>query len=366
MFASLNMLRIKTMKTLNVETFEFSESYLQFFDKMEKANSFLENIIETKNKDLNDIAVYSILNTTISDGGYWCFFAGLASKYGLVPKEVMPETFHSSDTDILNEMLDIRLRKAAMLIRNAKDDSEIEKIKENALYEVYNICVKAIGMPPKRFTYTYKDKDKKFVKLENITPLEFLENYTSKDILDKCEIVADPRGIHEIGRVLELPYATSVKSFGNAKFLNVPLDELKRVTIESIKDGIPVWFGCDVAKESDRKKGIMDSELFDYNMILTDLGEFSKADRLMYRHSNLTHAMSFVGVDLDENGMPITWAVENSWGDSVGKDGIFSMSDKWFEDHTYSVVVDRKYIDEKLLKGYDLETIKLDILDPLA
>lgn len=137
------------MKTLNVETFEFSESYLQFFDKMEKANSFLENIIETKNKDLNDIAVYSILNTTISDGGYWCFFAGLASKYGLVPKEVMPETFHSSDTDILNEMLDIRLRKAAMLIRNAKDDSEIEKTKENALYEVYNICVKAIGMPPK-------------------------------------------------------------------------------------------------------------------------------------------------------------------------------------------------------------------------
>lgn len=366
MFSALNVLRVTTMEKLNVETFEFSQAYLQFYDKLEKANTFLHYVIETKDLPLTDRLVERIMYGGAEDGGYWNFFVGLATKYGVVPKGVMPETYHSSNTDILNEVLDLRLKKAASLIRSAKEAKEIEKIKEDALYQVYNICVKALGEPPKKFTYEYRDKDKKFVRISDITPKEFMEKYAKEDLLSKVELVQDPREENEKARLYQVPYTCSVLEHGPYTFINVTLEELKKVTVASIKDGVPVWFGCDVGRFSDRKKGILDSDLYDYNNTLTDLGEFSKKDRLINYSSFMTHAMTFVGVDLDDNGKPLMWEVENSWGDEVGKKGIFSMSDKWFDDHTYSVVVDKKYISDEFIKAFDKEVIKLEYFDPLA
>ncbi|WP_288771358.1 C1 family peptidase [Sneathia vaginalis] len=366
MFSALNVLRVNTMEKLNVETFEFSQAYLQFFDKIEKANTYLEYIIETKDLPVRDRLVEHIMSIGVSDGGYWSFFVGLATKYGVVPKSVMPETFHSSNTDILNEVLDVRLKRAACLIRKAKTSEEISKIKDETLYQVYNICVKALGMPPKKFTYEYRDKDKKFVRIKDVTPKEFMELYAKDDLLSKVELVADPREEHMKGRMYELPYSCSVIEYGPSKFLNVTIDELKKVTIASIKDGAPVWFGCDVGQSSDRKLGILDSELYNYDKTLTQLGEFSKVDRLLNYSAYMTHAMTFVGVDLDDEGKPLMWEVENSWGDEVGKKGIFSMSDKWFDDHNYSVVVDKKYISDEFKDGLDKEVIKLDYFDPLG
>ena len=366
MFSALNVLRVSTMEKLNVETFEFSQAYLQFYDKLEKANTFLHYVIETKDLPLTDRLVERIMYGGAEDGGYWNFFVGLATKYGLVPKEAMPETYHSSNTDILNEVLDLRLKKAASLIRKAKTTDEIGKIKEDALYQVYNICVKALGEPPKKFTYEYRDKDKKFVRISDITPKEFMEKYVKDDLTSKIELVEDPREENEKARLYQVPYTCSVLEHGPYTFLNVTLEELKRVTIASIKDGAPVWFGCDVGRFSDRKKGILDSDLYDYDNTLTELGEFSKKDRLINYSSFMTHAMTFVGVDLDENGKPLMWEVENSWGDEVGKKGIFSMSDKWFDDHNYSVVVDKKYVSDEFMKAFDKEVIELDYFDPLA
>lgn len=366
MFSALNVLRVGTMEKLNVETFEFSQAYLQFYDKLEKANTFLHYVIETKDLPLTDRLVAHIMYGGAEDGGYWNFFVGLATKYGVVPKEVMPETYHSSNTDVLNEVLDLRLKKAASLIRKSKTIEEAEKIKEDALYQVYNICVKALGLPPEKFTYEYRDKDKKFVRISDITPKEFMEKYAKDDLLAKVELVQDPREENEKGRLYQVPYTCSVLEHGPYTFLNVTLEELKKVTIASIKDGAPVWFGCDVGRFSDRKKGILDSELFDYDNTLTELGEFTKKDRLINYSSFMTHAMTFVGVDLDENGKPKMWEVENSWGDEVGKKGIFSMTDKWFDDHNYSVVVDKKYISDEFKGGLDKEPIILEYFDPLA
>lgn len=366
MFSALNVLRVGTMEKLNVETFEFSQAYLQFYDKLEKANTFLHYVIETRDLPLTDRLVAHIMYGGAEDGGYWNFFVGLATKYGVVPKEVMPETYHSSNTDVLNEVLDLRLKKAASLIRKSKTIEEAEKIKEDALYQVYNICVKALGLPPEKFTYEYRDKDKKFVRISDITPKEFMEKYAKDDLLAKVELVQDPREENEKGRLYQVPYTCSVLEHGPYTFLNVTLEELKKVTIASIKDGAPVWFGCDVGRYSDRKKGILDSELFDYDNTLTELGEFTKKDRLINYSSFMTHAMTFVGVDLDENGKPKMWKVENSWGDEVGKKGIFSMTDKWFDDHNYSVVVDKKYISDEFKGGLDKEPIILEYFDPLA
>lgn len=366
MFSGLNVLRVKTIKHLNVETFEYSESYLQFFDKIEKANTFLENIIETKDLKAGDRLLSHILDINISDGGYWNYFTGLVKKYGLVPKACMPETFHSSNTDILNEVLEMRLKKAASLIRKAKNKAEIEKIKEDALYEVYNICVKTLGKPVEKINFSYMDKKNKYHVIKDKTPLEFMKEYAPVDLLEMIEIVDDPRKANKKSRVYELPYSMSVYEYGPSRFLNVTLEELKSATIKSIKAGIPVWFACDVARDYSRDKGILDSELYLYDKILTDLGEFSKEDRLVNQASYLTHAMAFIGVDLDEKGNPVNWKVENSWGSEIGNKGIFSMSDDWFDKHTYSVVVDKKYISKKFLKGLEQEVIKLEYFDPIG
>ncbi|VWL85754.1 C1 family peptidase [Oceanivirga miroungae] len=363
MFSGLNVLRAMTKEKLNVENFEFSQSYLQFYDKIEKSNSYLEYVVETKDLDIMDRLASYIVSNPAEDGGYWNFFQGLVLKYGVVPKEIMPETFHSSDTTRLNEMLELRLKKAAVEIRKEKSDKKIEKIKEKALYDVYNICVKAIGLPPKEFSYEYYDKDKKFHSIKDMDPKKFLSEYVGVNVEDKIQIVHDPRENYEVGRIYRVPYTVSVYEYGPTSYLTVSMEELKKATIKSIKDNIPVWFACDVAKESHYKTGIMDPNLFDYDNTLTELGEFSKADRLLTNASVLTHAMTFVGVDLDENENAKTWKVENSWGDEIGKKGIFSMSDDWFEKHNYECVVDKKYISEEYLSAFEKEEIVLPWYD---
>ena len=231
---------------------------------------------------------------------------------------------------------------------------------------MYNICVKALGKPPKSFTYEYRDKDKKFVRLSNITPLEFKEKYVEESVKDKIVLLADPRKDKEVGRLYELEYATSVLEYGASTHLNVPIEELKKAIISSIKEKEPVWFGCDVGRDSDRASGVMDLNLYDYDRTLTELGKFTKEERLLYQSSFLTHAMVFIGVNLDDDSKPLKWKVENSWGKDRGKDGIFSMTDEWFDEHTYEAVVDKKYISPKYLKGLEKEVIKLEYFDPLG
>ncbi|MDO5737913.1 MAG: C1 family peptidase [Eubacteriales bacterium] len=370
-FAAVNSLRQIVMEKLNVESFEFSEVHLYFYDKVEKANTYLEEIIRTADRDLLDRETQLIMDSTVYDGGFWEYFVPLCKKYGLIPKSVGPESFHSADSYMFTKQMDWRLKSHAMAIRKAKaegkDNRELRKIKDQALEEVYDICIKCLGKPVEKFTYTYRDKDKKYQRLEELTPVEFFEKYIGAEELDKrVNLISDPRDIHPHGRVLELESARSVYESAPASGLNVPIEDLAEAVLKSVKDGVPVWFACDVGKDIDRKLGILDDKLFRYNDILPKLGDFTKADRFASGYSQATHAMNITGVDLDEDGKPLYWKVENSWGDDLGKKGTFSMSHSWFLEYTYEAIVDKKYVPEKWLKGLDEEPIKLEPWDRIA
>ncbi len=308
MFSGLNVLRLKVMEKLNLKTFEFSQVYLFFMDKMEKSNNFLELMIEHIDEPLGSRLMDSLLDLGADDGNFFECFDDLISKHGIVPKSVMPETFSSSDSGAFVEQINVRLKRTAMNMRKAH----------------------------------------------------------SNGASDKVDLIEDPRGKYPFGKKIELKYFKSVREGNPVASLNVPQEDIKKAIIASIKAGEAVWFACDVMKNCDRKLGIMDKDLFNYDETLTELGEFSKADRIDYRYTDLTHAMTFVGVDLDENGNPIKWQVENSWGDEVGEKGIFSMSDSWFTNENISAIVDKKFVDEKWLKGLEEESIKIEPWEPYA
>ncbi|QJG67263.1 C1 family peptidase [Mycoplasma phocoenae] len=371
-FASLNMARTKSMELMSIKDFEFSENYFLFWEKMEKANTFLENIIQYGlDLEEDDRLLTLFYNGPVSDGGYYEWFASLYKKYGAVPKSVMPETYHSSATSTLEKVLNIIVKQAANEMRKLKANNapmnKILELKEETLYSVFDTCVKTLGMPPKTFDFEYKDKDDKFVKIQNITPNEFFDKFVGDELENKITLVHDPREYKfPYGRVIQAKYfKTAIEGLTNTA-LNVPINELKLATIKSIKDNKGVWFACDVSQFIDVKTGILDSELFDYSNVLKPLYTLSKSEQINTHMNIPNHAMNFVGVDLDENEQPIKWKVENSWGDEKGRKGFFSMSDKWFEDFNFECVVDKKYVSEEYLKGLDMEPIIIDPWDPMA
>lgn len=370
MFAALNTARVTTMKKLNMKTLEFSQNYTLFWDKLEKANYFLDSIIETVDEDLNGRLVTHLLAAPLQDGGQWDMFKGLLQKYGIVPKYMMPETFHSSDTAVMAANLTRRLRRDAKRLReayeNSKDIQSLTNMKEEMLYEIYNILVKCLGEPPTVFDFEYEDEDEVYHVDRNLTPIEFFNKYVGWNLKDKISIINAPTKDKPYEKMYSIKYLGSVKEAEIIKYLNLPIEELKKAAIKSIQAGEPVWFGCDVGKMSHRDLGIMDLDLYDYDEALSKIDDFDKADRLNYGESLLTHAMVFTGVDLDENGKPIKWRVENSWGGKVGKKGIFSMSDRWFDEYNYQIMVDKKYLDEKYHKILDMEPVMLEPWDPFG
>lgn len=370
-FASLNTLRQIVMKKLNVESFEFSETHLFFYDQLEKANTFLEHIIRTADRDILDREVQIIFNGAIYDGGYWEYFVPLCLKYGLIPKSEGPETFHSGDTYMFSKQMDLRLRQKAMEMRKAKKDGkgedDLRKMKNDVLSDIYNIAVKALGEPVQEFSFAYRDKDKNFHRLDKMTPVEFFEKYVGKDELDKrVNICADPRTDKPTGRWLKIDNVRSVFEAPPAGSYNVPLEVYAESVLASLKDGTPVWFACDVGKDINRKLGILDHELYEYELILPALGDFDKEARFLSDYSSPTHAMNITGVDLDADGNPLCWRVENSWGEEMGKKGTFSMSHQWFLEYAYEAIIDLKYLPEKWHEGLKEEPIYLEPWEKLA
>ncbi len=370
MFASLNVARVDVMKKLNLKTFELSQSYTFFWDKLEKANYFLENILKTLDEDRDSRLLHHLLAAPLQDGGQWDMFKHILKKYGIVPKSVMLETFSSSNSNTMVDLMTSRLREDACMIRRKyKEGQSVDQLraeKEEMLYEIYNILVKGLGQPPTSFDFEYRDKDDKFHRISNISPKEFFDKYVGWDLDSKISLINAPTEDKPYGKAYTVEYLGSIYEADPVRYVNVPMEDLKESAIRSIKDGNPVWFGCDVGKMLERKQGIMDLHTFDYEETLGFKSEFTKAERLDYSESVLTHAMVLVGVDLDENGKPLKWKVENSWGDESGDKGIFSMSDAWMDQFTYQIMVDRKYVDEKWLKAYDGPLTKLAPWDPIG
>lgn len=370
MFAALNTARVDTMNRLNVDTFEFSQNYTLFWDKLEKAHYFLDSILDTLDEAQDSRIIAHLLTDPVQDGGQWDMFSGILEKYGAVPKAVMPETFHSSHTAVMNKILTSKLREFASVLREGHQNGEtLEALtakKEEMLYFIYNVLVKALGEVPETFTYDYRDKDNEFHRIADITPQEFFKKYVGWDLTNLVSLLNAPTADKPYGRAYTVKYLGTVKEAQPIRYINAPIEVLKEAAITSIKAGEPVWFGCDVGQMSIRDGGIMDEKSYQYDLTLGEGLNLTKAQRLDYGDSLLTHAMVFVGVNLDDEGKPLTWKVENSWGDKAGKKGIYSMSDKWFDEYNYQIAVDRKYIPEKWLKALEEPVIELEPWDPMG
>ncbi|HSU78874.1 MAG TPA: C1 family peptidase [Candidatus Angelobacter sp.] len=369
MFAALNTFRHKILDDFKLKKFELSQNYTNFWDKFEKANFFLESVLETAEEPLDGRLVSWIMSTPQQDGGQWDMFVSLIKKYGVVPKQVMPETFQSENSRRLNTILNRKLRGDAAKLRGlfseGKSQAELQKAKEEMLSEVYQILSLALGEPPKTFDFDYRDEDNVFHREARITPQDFYKKYVGIELDDYVSIINAPTKDKPYGKTFTVQFLGNVVGGKPVKYLNVDMDTLKQLAIKQIKDNESVWFGCDVGQSSNRDYGIMDTALFDYEETLGTSLHMTKEERLDYKESVMTHAMVLTGVNLvDEK--PTRWKVENSWGNKVGKKGYFVMSDEWMDEYTYQVVVNIAYLSDELKKAFDQDPIQLKPWDPMG
>ena len=370
MFAALNCLRYQVMQKLNLETFELSQNYTLFYDKLEKSNYFLESILETLDEPVNGRLITHLLSAPLNDGGQWDMLCNIVEKYGLVPKTAMPETASSSATSEMASCMTEKLREYACVLRRmhseGKSEAELRAAKDEMMKVIYNILVTCLGVPPKKVDFEVRDKDNNFIRDNGLTPKEFYDKYIGVNLSDYVSIINAPTQDKPFYRSYTVKYLGNVKEGHEVRYVNLPIEEVKAAAIAQLKDNEPVWFGCDVGKRSAREEGLMDLDLYHTEELFNTKFGMNKAERLDYGQSLMTHAMVFQGVNLDENGKPNRWRVENSWGKDACHDGYFAMSDEWFTEYTYQIVVNKKYLSEEVLKAYNSEPIELEPWDPMG
>lgn len=370
LFAGLNTMRMAAAEAMNLENFELSQNYLMFWDKLEKANYFLESILETLDEPTDSRLIMWLVQSPIQDGGQWDMFANLVRKYGVVPKEVMPETESSSNTGVMNQLITLKLREYACALRKASREGvpveELRARKEEMLAEVYRMLCIHLGVPPRTFFWQWRDKDKVFHRDGILTPHEFMEKYVKPDLDSMVCLIHCPQSSKQYNTVYTIQYLGNVVEGDIIRYLNVELDVMKQAAVQMIKDGKPVWFGCDVGKMFDRDLGLMDMDLYEFEPIYGLQFGLDKAERLDYGQSAMNHAMVFTGVDLDEQDRPIKWRVENSWGDKPGNKGFMVMTDRWFDEYNYEVAVEKKYLPAELLEVLKMEPVPLPPWDPMG
>ena len=370
MFAALNCMRFQVIKKQNLEDFELSQSYPLFYDKLEKANYFLESILDTLDEPTDGRLIAHLLAAPLNDGGQWDMLCSIVEKYGLVPKTAMPESVSSSATQEMVSYMTEKLREYACVLRKGykagKSMEQLKKEKEAMMETVYRMLCISLGKPPKTFTFEYRDKDGNFHREANLTPKAFYEKYVGLRLDDYVSVINAPTEDKPFYRSYTVQYLGNVKEGRPVKYVNLPIEEMKQAAIAQLKDGEPVWFGCDVGKRSFRDGGLMDTGIYDVETLFDTDFPMTKAERLEYGQSLMTHAMVFQGVNLDENGKPDRWRVENSWGEEAGKKGYFVMSDRWFDEYNYQVVVNKKYLSSKALEAYEKEPVRLNPWDPMG
>ncbi|SVA88037.1 uncharacterized protein METZ01_LOCUS140891 [marine metagenome] len=369
-FAGLNLFRIYLGRKYNLKKFEFSQSYFMFWDKFEKSNYFLENIIATLNKPRDGRLMMHLVSNPIQDGGQWHMFINLINKYGVVPQTEMPETFQSSKSMRMNRMITRKLREFSKTLRDANKKGaslkELRSIKTDMLGIVYRLLTIHLGTPPDIFDWQVRDRKKIFHRFEGLTPKRFFLNHVQLDLDDYVCLINCPMSDKIYNEVYTVKYLGNVIGGEDIKYLNLHSKRLKEAAVASIKDNNPVWFGCDVGKYFHRKLGVMDMDLFDFDLFYGTDFPMTKADRLEYGDSQMTHAMLFTGVDLNSKMKPRKWRVENSWGNKRSDRGYDIMTDKWFDEYNYEVVVNKKYLTDEELGVYKKEPVKLPPWDPMG
>lgn len=366
LFAALNVLRHEFAKKYKAKNFIFSQSYLFFWDRIERANIFFNHILETADKPVDDRTVHFYLQAPDTDGGQWHMAVSLIRKYGLVPTYAQDESFTANNTAAFNQALNMKLREDGLILRKlAQEDKsdEIEQKRQEFLSEVYRMAVIAFGQPVQKFDLEFKDDDGKYKLDQNLSPLDFFHNYFEDDLDDYVVLFNAPD--HEYDKLYAFPFEDNVEGGSPIRFLNTKIENLKEAAIKQLKDGETIWFGCDVGKQSDRQKGILAADLYETDTIFNIETNLSKKERLETGASGSTHAMTFVGVDVVDN-QPRQWKVENSWGIKVGEKGYFVMDDKWFDEYLFKVVVKKQYLSEKLVKIAEGEATPVPCWDSMA
>lgn len=371
MFAALNTMRLEVMKKLNLDNMELSQNYVLFYDKLEKANYFLECILDTLDEPTEGRLISWLVSKPLEDGGQWDMLANLVRKYGVVPQDVMPETFSSSATKEINPWVIKKLREFACTLRKEHQKGTsmetLRDMKGKMMETVYRMLAIALGKPPKTFTWETRDKDQNFIRIADKTPQEFFAEYVGWDLDDYVSIIHAPTQDKPYGRSYTVQYLGNVIEGHSVRHLNLPVEELKRLAIAQLKDGRVVWFGCDVGQFHDKDYGAMDLEGVRADLLFSTDFPMTKAERLDYGESLMTHAMVFTGVNLDERDVPNRWKVENSWGpDRGGHKGFYIMSDEWFSEYMYQIVINRKYLSPEQLAAYEAEPVVLKPWDPMG
>jgi bleomycin hydrolase len=365
MFAALNLMRPKVIEKFKLDSFEFSQNYLFFWDKLEKANYFLETIIETRDRDIDDRELQALLNTPIPDGGWWNYAVNLIEKYGVIPKELMTETENSNNSRMINKTMNNLARQNAVELRKmgreGKTVKSLREYKLEMLKDYYRLLVLHFGIPPQKFTWRVKDKDGHLIE-NKYTPNEFYDDVVGHDLnkyVTICDYPSFPYNDH-----YKINFCSNMTEKPDMNFINLDIEQLKAYSLASLKDSTPVWFGADVGWQMEGDHGIMAADIYDYESLFNIYDKMNKADRIRYRASVANHAMVFVGADIN-NEKALKYHVENSWGDEKGNEGYWTMYDSWFDKYVFTVIIDKKFIEKKDLKLLEKKPKKIPSWDPL-
>jgi len=366
MYTGLNVLRAKVIEKYKLNDFQFSHNYLFFFDQLEKANMFYNGMIETAFLPLNDRKVEWLLKNPIGDGGQWTGIVDLISKYGLVPESAMPETYQSEKTSMMSRLLRRKLREDGMELRKLGQSRMAKEMvleqKNKKLAEIYQILAYSLGEPPIDFMWQYKDKDSKISKTKKFTPQEFFNEVLDVNLSDYVMIMDNPT--LEYGKVYEIELDRHMQEGGNWKYINLKAETIKKFAVKSILANEGMYFSCDVGKQLESKKGYLDVNTYDYSSLFGVDFNMDKKTRIQSFESGSTHGMALMGVNILEDNTTDKWLLENSWG-KKGHNGYLIMTDKWFDEYMFRLVVDKRFIDEATLKILDQEPVILPPWDPM-
>ncbi len=366
-FAALNTLRHLFANQYHFKDFELSQNYLFFWDRVERANMFLQNIIATASLPFHDRLVDFYVAFAENDGGQWANAASIIEKYGVVPEYAMPDTYNTKNTDDIAAVMKDLMHKDALVLRKMineqhADQAEVLAAKEKMVSEVYRLAVYAFGMPPKRFDLEFEDDDHKLHRQSDLSPLEFFHQYWQLDLRDYVVLTNAPD--HELNQVYSMPQQDSVVGGIPIQFVNVAFDQLQKSVVSQLKAGETVWVGNDVLQQMDRKRGIMDAKLYHQEELLGIDYVMDKKERLETRQACVSHAMTLTGFN-EVDGQIDRWKIENSWGEENGEKGYFVMTQKWFEDYTYEAVINKKYLSDELKQLSTKKPVQLTAWDSL-
>jgi bleomycin hydrolase len=365
LFTGLNVLRAKMIDKYELPGMEFSQSYLFFYDQLEKANLFLQGVIDTRKLPFEDRKVDWLFSNPLSDGGQFTGVSNLITKYGLVPAEAMPETYQANNTSQMANLLKLKLREFGLELRAAGKarPAELQEMKVRQLSEIYRMLALCLGEPVKEFEWTRCNRNNEIVSRKTYTPMSFYQEFIGEDLENNYIMVMnDPT--REYGKVYEIDYDRHVYDGHNWLYINLPVERIKEMAIASIKDNVAMYFSCDVGKFLSRSKGVLDIANFDYESLMGVTFGMDKKQRVQTHASGSSHAMTLIAVDIVD-GEPVKWMVENSWGPASGYKGCLIMTDEWFNEYMFRLVVEKKYVPEDILKMLDQEPVQLPAWDPM-